>query len=722
MSMFKKIADKMLADKAHTDNGDELFPIEDAADMTLDEQKVVAYVRDKVDECRHSGSRIAYEAIWLTNIAYLLGFSGVAYDPVGRQFKNSDPSNKTMRRTKMRVNKILPTIQNRLARLCKSPPQYDVRPNSNSSEDKDASRLGLQIIEDVFDKQLFDEKRQELLMTTQQFGYAFCQVSWDPTMGKRMNDPESGEDQGYEGDIRIEVLSPFEVFTDPLAKRMDDVRWWVKAKVKKLAYFRERFPERGAAVKEEDAWLLSSQYEQRVNALTATGVTGASIHQQMKSSAIEIVYYEKRSKDHPNGRMIVTASGILLEDKDLPIGEFDITKFDDIIIAGKFQSEAIITHLRPIQDQYNMVITKRAEWVRKLLKGGYLVPRGAGLEQEAMTDQSGEIIHYNVVANAPNGGQPVPLMIPQIPSYAYNEEKALDQQFDFVSGLSEISRGQLPFAGIPAEGMQMLQEADETRIGIMTTRNEIGYAKMGQQILQYASQYYKMPRILKIAGDGLEYTVKEFVGADLKDNYDVIVLPGSTIPGSKVLRRQEILNAYNLGVLGPVGDPKILQKLAKMLEFGDQFEIWKTQAIDEACIKRDIAAIENGSFQLKELQKQEYWNHPRYIQDMNEYKKTDKYDELDQHKQMVFDYVLEWHIQAQVRLLNPGLPQQQQLAEHMVGALHSMPPPGSQPPGQVGVDQQGNPMPMPPAPQPPPQQTPPPGGPPMGQPGQPMGA
>jgi hypothetical protein len=49
-----------------------------------------------------------------------------------------------------------------------------------------------------------------------------------------------------------------------------------------------------------------------------------------KNSAIEIIYYEKRSKDYPQGRKIVTASGILLADDELPIGEFDLVKFDDV--------------------------------------------------------------------------------------------------------------------------------------------------------------------------------------------------------------------------------------------------------------------------------------------------------------------------------------------------------------------------------------------------------
>lgn len=674
---------------------EDLQEIEEASDQSEKEIELCAYIKGKVDEVKQSGSRIAYEAIWLTNVAYILGFSGIAYDPVLRVFKNNDMpfgGSGFMRKTRMRVNKILPTIQNRLARLCKSPPRYDVRPKSNSTEDKDASRLGLQIIEDIFDKCHFDEKRQELLMTCQQYGYAFVQTVWDPCLGKPMLN-EMGELDGYEGDIRLEILNPFEVYTDPLAKRMDDCSWWIKARVKKLSYFVERYPERGKLVKAGDAWLMSSQYEQRINSLTPAGVTGSNLATQMKNAAIELVYYEKKSKDYPNGRMVVTDGCVLLEDKELPIGEFDVTKFDDIVVAGKFASESIVTHLRPIQDQYNMVISKRAEWVRKLLAGKYAIVRGAELANEALNDST-EVLEYDVVPNAPNGGAPIAMNIPQIPAYAYNEEERLDKQFDFVSGINEISRGVLPSASIPAAGMQFLQEQDETRIGVQTTRNENGYARIGQFILMYAHKFYKMPRILKVAGDGLQYTVKEFVGADLKDNYDVIVIPGSTIPGSKVLRRQEIINAFQMGLFGSPQDPKVTQKVMKMLEFGDTPEIWKTQALDDAQVKKTIDFIKEGKMPpLEELD-----NHMLFIQELNDFRKSDDFDQMDEEKQTLLKYVIEWHVQAQVRIQNPGLPQQQQLAEHMMTALHQMPPPGA--------DAQGNPVAMPPQGPPMPQQVP----------------
>jgi hypothetical protein len=61
---------------------------------------------------------------------------------------------------------------------------------------------------------------------------------------------------------------------------------------------------------------------------------------------------------------------------------------------------------------------------------------------------------------------------------------------------------------------------------------------------------------------------------------------------------------------------------------------------------------------------------------------SDKFQELDPQKQDSFMYVMNWHLNAEVARQNPGLPQQQQLAEHMVKALHSMPPPGQPPMAQ----------------------------------------
>ncbi len=679
------------------EEGAPLEPIKDSRDQGLDEKKLVEHVKSKIDLVRSTNSRVTLEGIYLTNVAYLMGFDGVYFDTTNRQFRNIDPKRK-FTRSRFKVNKILPIVQNRLSRLTQSPPRFDVRPNSNSTEDKDSARLSLELIENIIEKQTFNERRQDLLMSTMQGGVAYAQALWDPCLGKPMVDPDSGELSGYEGDVRIEILNCLEVFPDPLAKNIEECQWIIKAKVRKLEYFRERYPERGDAVKEEDSWLLSSVYDLKSNALTSVGIAGASAQDQMKNAAIELVYYEKRSTDYPNGRMVVCSNGVLLEDKELPIGQYDIVKFDDMLIGSRYNSEAIITHLRPVQDQYNVTRAKTSDWVQKLLGGKYIVAKGANLTQEAINDSSGEVIQYTPV---PNASEPKSMDIPQIPPYVYKDLQQLDQELDYISGINEISRGVLPSASIPASGMAFLQEQDQTRIGVMTSRNENGYAKLFGNVLRYVGKYYEMPRLLKTAGDGLEYAVKDFVGADLRNNFDVIVIPGSSAPSSKVLKRQDILNSYQMGILGNPMDDKLKAKVLKMLEFGDVAEMWKTQALDGAQVKKNIEMIEQG----KQPEISQFDNHQTHLMEMNDYRKGDKFQQLDLEKQKLFMFVMNQHINSLVDLANPNIANQKMMAEMaikqnpqatnmMVNNIHQMHPgsPMNQGQPQVQVDAQGNPV------------------------------
>ncbi len=192
----------------------------------------------------------------MTNIAYLIGFDSVYYDTQSRQFKSVGRTQQFIKRNRIHVNKILPTIQNRLARLCKNPPRYDVRPNSSTSDDKEASRLGLQVLTMVWDKQKINGKRIPLYMWTQQCGHAYVKVTFDDQLGEPMIDPDTQEFQGFEGEVRVDVSSPFEIFPDALAKTMDESNWFIQAKIRKLDYFKTHYPARGHLVKEEAAWLL----------------------------------------------------------------------------------------------------------------------------------------------------------------------------------------------------------------------------------------------------------------------------------------------------------------------------------------------------------------------------------------------------------------------------------------------------------------------------------
>jgi len=632
--------------------GDEqLSQLESIAEQTPDEKKIVEWVTKKVDESRMSSSRISHEGVWMTNIAYVLGFDGVFYDTTTRQFRSAAKGNTSLRRNRVHVNKILPSIQNRLARLCKNPPKYDVRPNSNEVEDKEASRLSLQVLNNIFDKQQVNQKRMTLYMWMQECGHAYIKTCWDPAMGEQIQDPDTGEVM-YEGDVRLDVCPALEVFPDPLGKTLDECQWIAHAKLRKLDYFKSHYPNRGHLVKEEGARLLSLQYEMRINSLNVQGQGQTGAQSIAKSSATEIIYYEKKSTKRPHGRMISIANGVLLEDKELAIGAIPFAKFDDVLIGGKYYSESVVTHARPIQDQINRVIALRASWTNKLLAGKYMSPKGAGLQQESINDQSGEVWEYNASA-ALGGAKPEAVQVPMIPSYAYEEEDRLNKMMDETFGINEVSKGQLPSASIPAIGMQFLMEQDDTRVGVITEHNEYSWALVGKHVLKFVAKYYKTPRLLKTAGKSLEYTVKSFVGSEVDGHDDVIVIRGSTLPGSRVLRRQEILNLRSQGLLGNPQDPETTEKVLGMLEYSDVTinEVWQELAIDEAQVDRDIKLIEQGVPPVI----QEWDNHKTHCQKKNVYRKSEKFEQLPKESQQILLADIQARIQLLMMSANPQL-------------------------------------------------------------------
>lgn len=650
--------------------------LNDASDQSPEERALADHVRHKIEEVRASANRIAHEGIWLTNCAYLLGYDSLTYNTASRQFQPINRASSYLKKNRIHVNKILPTIQNRLARLAKNPPKYDVRPESNDTDDKEAARLSLQVLNAMWDRLGLFEKRLSLYMWLQQCGHAYVKLAWDPTLGNMMVDPASGESD-YEGDLRAEIVSPFEVFPDPNAKSWDDVQWLIHARVRPLDYFKMNYPEKGHLVKEEAAWLLSIQYENRINSLNSRGPSQGGMQQQMKNSAIELIKYEKKSKQYPKGRMIIVANGVVLDDKELPVGELPWAKFDDVIVGGKYNSESIVTHLRPIQDQYNETIRRRGEWTKRLLAGKYKAARGSGIQQESLNDESGEVLYYTPVPNAPNAGSPEPMQIPIIPQYAYMEEERLNEMINYISGISEVSRGNLPSASMPAVGIQMLVEQDDTRIGVMTEQHEHAWARVGSIILKYVEKYYVMPRKFKIAGKALEYTVKELSGKDLKGNTDVYVIRGSTIPGSKALKRQEIMNTFQNGLLGSPQDPKVQEKVLDMMEFGDVGEIWEDYGLDQSQIKRGIESLERGN----PVQANELDNHQLWIQELNRYRKQEKFEQLPPEIQSLIEQTIEDHLQWVIKLMG-GPPSGEPLngPTSPPAGMPMSPPPGGGPP------------------------------------------
>ena len=266
--------------------------------------------------------------------------------------------------------------------------------------------------------------------------------------------------------------------------------------------------------------------------------------------------------------------------------------------------------------------------------------------QEAMTDQSGEIVYYTPVPNAPNAGAPTAVNMPVMPQYAYAEEDKLNDMFYDIAGEGEISRGILPAAGIPAIGMQLLLEQDETRVSTVTTQHEYAFAKLGSLMLKYLEEYVTNERLLKIADPHSQYLITKWTGSDLKSKHDVIVIRGSTAPQSLAVKRNEIMNLWQQGLLGDPMDSQVRQNVLQRLEFGEVSGVWQDQSIDMAQIKKTMELIEMGiAPEVNELD-----NHALHIQEKNRFRKTDGFDQWDAQRQALLLADIESHVRELMKI------------------------------------------------------------------------
>jgi hypothetical protein len=214
-----------------------------------------------------------------------------------------------------------------------------------------------------------------------------------------------------------------------------------------------------------------------------------------------------------------------------------------------------------------------------------------------------------------------------------------------------VSQGKLPSASIPAIGINLLLEQDETTIGFEVEGHEHSWARVGMLILKYAEKHFITDRKLKSKSKNHEYTVQEYNGEMLRGNNDVTVIRGSTVPNSKVLKRQDIMNLYQSGLAGDPNDPAVKMQVLGQMEYGDEAESWKKYHLNKGQVLRTVKQLEQGVLPVVD----EKDNHIMHLDEKNNYRLSDKWDRLAPEIQMLFQLDMKTHTDMLISQMNPAL-------------------------------------------------------------------
>ncbi len=208
---------------------------------------------------------------------------------------------------------------------------------------------------------------------------------------------------------------------------------------------------------------------------------------------------EKTVKKYPNGRKIVCASGILLEDSEIKYddGKFPYARLINDVMPRCFWGEGEIANQKSPQDIVNKLISYFLDYMIIVGNPHWVVDSEAQVDVDNITNEPGMI----VVKKKGGEATQVPGISP--PPYLINTmQYFIGEVFSKINGQNEISQGALSKSNLSGEAISQLTEASQTRLRAKARNLDAYLNQVGQLMFSRIMQYYNLPRIVKITGDG----------------------------------------------------------------------------------------------------------------------------------------------------------------------------------------------------------------------------
>lgn len=434
-------------------------------------------------------------------------------------------------------NHLATILETRLARLARVKPKLNLRSSEGDEQHSLAAKISAAIVENACERTELDRLIDEATMWSELTGTAFYKLSWD--CGAGMTVGKIGDRDIKEGDVRIDVCPPYEIFPDSTACRsVADCRSIIHAKSLPTEEIKRLW---GADVKPD---------KQSPSGADGAEASGAA----KKGYALVIERYTRPDENFPRGRYEVAAGDCLLFEGDLPFAVdkggkagLPFVRQRSIPRAGRFYGMCPVRRAVPVQRAYNAVKNRKHEFMNRIAAGVLAVEDGsvdtAELEEEGLAP--GKIVVYAA------GSRPPEFINPgSIPDDFDKEEQNLLREFASVSGVSEfMSASTVPSSVSSGSALEMLIEQDDSRLSVSAGEICTAVKEIGRMILRLYRQFAASARLSRVAGGTGGSETVAWDARSLSDD-EVIIETDTRLSDSVTARRNTVLKLLAAGLLG----------------------------------------------------------------------------------------------------------------------------------------------------------------------------
>lgn len=527
--------------------------------------------------------RKRYEANWQLNINF---FIGNQYCAINNNNEVVDFEKQFFWQEREVYNHIAPILEQRLSKLAKVRPTMTVVPFSDSDQDINCAKVSKNILKATSYKLNLSRIISEATVWSELCGTVFYKVTWNNNLGTTLGIDNEGNSI-HEGDVQIDVVSPFEIFPDSSTySNIDDCKSIMQARVYNVDTIKDMW---GIDVEGKDLDVFTLDSVNLAGGLGYYGKVNKAGKTVKHNSALVIEKYEMPTIDYPNGRLIIVADKKVVYIGELPyINKSENKRGFPFISQCSIQNPnclwggSVVERCIPIQRSYNAIKNRKHEFLNRISMGVMAVEDGSvdtdNLEEEGMAP--GKVLIYRQ-------GSPIPKLLSSgsVPSdFAYEEDRLLNE-FLTVSGVSDLLRNSSLTTNLSGVALELLIEQDEARL--ISSAEEIRQAvkEISKHILRLYKQFINGKTSSKLISNNGNIEMFYWNKSDINSD-DVVFETENELNESLAQKRNMIFEIFNSGLLhdenGKLNN-SVRYKLLEQLGLG----IWEnTQDIKTLQIKR----------------------------------------------------------------------------------------------------------------------------------------
>jgi hypothetical protein len=459
-------------------------------------------------------------------------------------------------------NLLIDIVAHEVSAVTQRIPSYEVTPTSVDPDKRSAAKTSEQVALYGYDKWGIQRASVKAVTHAVVGQEAFAWPFFDTSVGPMIMDRDGRGVVGM-GEVKVRVFGPQDAMWEP-GVRFEDSPYHI---VTQQATLQEIISTPGF-------------YGQMV--VADSQITGGQRRGIGKANNTELTkvyhYLEKPSKTFPVGRWLVIANNRqIAAERPYPVPEGDaLIPLSYIIDPDNDRDMGLVQHLLDPLRVYNDAWNKIVEWKNLALNPQLFVAPGV-LQGQKITSEPGAVYE---IADPMNN-----IRWRDVPALPQELFQIAQESNSLIARLA--AQNDIPQQVEAGKAIQALIERDQARRQAFIAQVATWHATVMHHSLALVQAHYTEPRLLSIKGRWSPEVIKDFKGAQLLNQIDVRVAPGSIEPRTKAAMEQKVLAFADRGWI-------TAEQAMSAIEGGYSADLVTSYELDIGRATRIIARIKAG--------------------------------------------------------------------------------------------------------------------------------